>query len=67
MKICGVVNDLNEAKEVEEIIKVFLIKQRINNLTSVGKNKKIKNPNLNFIKKITDNYIPSKNSEIKNF
>ena len=65
LKIGGVVNDKDEAKEVEEIIKVFLIKQRINNLSSVDQTKKINNPDLNFMKKISKDYKILKNSKIK--
>ena len=44
LKIAGVVNDYNYAVEIEEIVKVFIIKQRINALFSLEKNKKyIKN------------------------
>jgi hypothetical protein len=44
MKIAGVVNDYNYAVEIEEIVKAFIIKQRISALFSLDNNKKsIKN------------------------
>ena len=67
LKICGVVNDIAEAKEFEEIVKVFLIKQRINNLSSSNKNKDFKNTNLNFIKKLTKNHSVIEKSKEKKF
>jgi len=67
LKICGVVNDIDEAKEFEEIVKVFLIKQRINNLSSGNKNKDFKNTNLNFIKKLTENNSILEKSKEKKF
>jgi len=47
LNIVGVVNDYNEALEIEEIVKVFLIKQRIINLLSLEKNKHYENDNSN--------------------
>jgi hypothetical protein len=34
LKIVGVVNGYNEAKDIEEIVKVFVVKKRISNLLS---------------------------------
>jgi hypothetical protein len=42
LKIGGVVSDYKEAQEIEEAVKVFIIKQRIFNLLSLEKKKKIK-------------------------
>ena len=39
----GVVKDYNEALDIEEIVKAFVIKQRIFYLLSVEKKKKIEN------------------------
>jgi len=47
MKIVGVVNNYKEALEIEEIVKVFIIKQRIFNLLSNEKNKNLKDINSN--------------------
>jgi hypothetical protein len=47
MKIVGVVNNYKEALEIEEIVKVFIIKQRIFNLLSNEKNKNLEDINSN--------------------
>ena len=39
LKIVGVVNDYNEALDIENIVKVFIIKQRICNLLSLEREK----------------------------
>ena len=41
LKIGGAVNDYKEAKTIEEAVKVFIIEQRILNLLSIEKEKKI--------------------------
>ena len=41
MKIAGVVNDYKEALDIEDIVKAFVIKQRIFHLLSLEKKKKI--------------------------
>ena len=41
MKIGGAVNDYKEAKIIEEAVKAFIIEQRIKNLLSIEKEKKI--------------------------
>ena len=47
MKIVGVVNNYKEALEIEEIVKVFIIKQRIFDLLSDEKNKNLEDVNSN--------------------
>lgn len=49
MKIAGIVNDYNEALEIESIVKVFLIKRRIINLLSIEKNKNFEKANSNMM------------------
>ena len=49
MKIVGVVNDYNEALNIEDIAKVFTIEQRIFNLLSIKKEKKFENSNSNIM------------------
>ena len=39
MKIAGVVNDYKEALDIEDIVKAFIIKQRIFNILSLEKKK----------------------------
>lgn len=47
MKIVGVVNDYNEALDIEDIVKIFIIKQRIFNLLSLEKKKNFEKDNSN--------------------
>ncbi|KYK22507.1 hypothetical protein AYK24_02210 [Thermoplasmatales archaeon SG8-52-4] len=49
MKIVGVINDYKEALEIEDIVKVFVIKQRISNLLSLERNNNFKNNNTNLM------------------
>ena len=42
MKIGGVVSDYKEALDIEDAVKVFIIEQRILNLLSLERKKKIK-------------------------
>ena len=49
MKIVGVVNDYKEALNIEDIVKVFVIEQRIFNLLSDSKNKNYSDINSNTI------------------
>lgn len=39
MKIVGVVNDYKEAESIEDIVKVFVVKQRISTILSNNKEK----------------------------
>jgi hypothetical protein len=50
LKIVGVVSDYNEAKDIENIVKVFVIKQRICNLLSLEKEKNFEKVESNFNK-----------------
>jgi hypothetical protein len=43
LKIGGAVNDYKAALEIEDAVKVFVIEQRIFNLLSIEKRKKIEN------------------------
>ena len=43
MKIAGVVNNYNEALEIEDIVKNFIIEEKILNLSSLSKTKNFKN------------------------
>ena len=43
MKIVGVVNSYNEASDIEDIVRVFIIEKRILNLSSLEKKKKFEN------------------------
>jgi len=49
LKIVGVINDYKEALEIEDIVKVFVIKQRISNLLSLERNNNFKNNNTNLM------------------
>lgn len=66
MKIVGVVNDYKEALEIEDIVKVFVVKQRISNLLSLERNNNIKNDNSNFMIFKTNNENYFSNSDEKN-
>jgi hypothetical protein len=49
MKIAGVVNEYKDAVEIEDIVKVFLIKKRINDLISLEKMKNFEKINSNLV------------------
>ncbi|KYK28071.1 hypothetical protein AYK20_01540 [Thermoplasmatales archaeon SG8-52-1] len=66
MKIVGVINDYKEALEIEDIVKVFVIKQRISNLLSLERNNNYKNDNSNFIVFKTNNANYFSDSDEKN-
>ena len=65
MKIVGVINDYKEALEIEDIVKVFVVKQRISNLLSLERNNNFKNDNSNFIVFKTNNTNYYSNSDEK--
>jgi hypothetical protein len=52
LKIAGVVNSYNEALDIEDIVKVFVVERKILNLPTLKSSKNIKNVkktnNLNF-------------------
>ena len=50
MKIAGVVNEFKDAVEIEDIVKVFLIKKRINDLLTLEKRKNFEKLNTNLVK-----------------
>ena len=50
LKIAGVVNEYKDAVEIEDIVKVFLIKKRINDLLSLEKRKNFEKLNSNLIR-----------------
>ena len=66
MKIVGVVNDYNEALDIEDIVKVFTIEQRIFNLLSLEKEKNFENANSNIMIFSTDDvkYAETSNKKI---
>ena len=66
MKIAGVISDYKEALEIEDIVKVFVIKKRISNLLSLERNNNFKNDNSNFmvIKKNNENYFDNSDEKI---
>jgi len=43
LKIAGVVNNYKEALEIEDIVRVFIIEQKILNLSSLDRRKNFKN------------------------
>jgi hypothetical protein len=47
MKIAGVVNEYKDAVEIEDIVKVFIINKRINDLLSLEKRKSFEKLNSN--------------------
>ena len=55
MKIAGVIENYEEAEEIENIVKVFVIKERISNLQSLKENKKLKKRSANKTTSIDDN------------
>lgn len=50
LKIAGVVNNYDEALEIEDIVKVFFIEKKILNLPPLNKSKKNKNVTNHHIK-----------------
>lgn len=72
MKIAGVVNNYNEALEIEDIVKNFIIKERILNLSSLNKGqnfKKVTNPDIEIFQTNEYNYPEAynkKNLQYKN-
>lgn len=66
MKIVGVINDYKEALEIEDIVKVFVIKQRISNLISLERDNNYKSDNSNFMIFKTNNVNYLNNSNEKN-
>ena len=50
MKIAGVVIDYKDALDIEDIVRVFIIKKRIYNILSLEKNKNFKKANSNIMK-----------------
>jgi len=55
LKFAGVVNGYEEAAEIEDIVKVFVIKKRINDLISLDKRKNYKKLNSDNIDFSIDN------------
>jgi hypothetical protein len=55
LKIAGVISDYKEALEIEDIVKVFVIKKRISNLLSLERYNNFKNDNSNFMVIKTNN------------
>lgn len=49
LKIAGVVNEYKDAVEIEDIVKVFLVKKRINDLISLEKRKNFEKIKSNLI------------------
>ena len=66
MKIVGVINDYKEALEIEDIVKVFVIKQRISSLISLERDNNYKSDNSNFMIFKTNNVNYLNNSDEKN-
>ena len=50
LKIAGVVNEYKDAVEIEDIVKVFLVKKRINDLISLEKRKNFEKIKSNLIR-----------------
>ncbi len=65
MKIVGVINDYKEALNIEEIVKVFVIEQRIFNLLSDSKNKSYNDIDSNTIMLSADEIENIKTSNIE--
>ena len=65
MKIVGVINDYKEALEIEDIVKVFVIKQRISSLISLERDNNYKSDNSNFMIFKTNNVNYLNNSDEK--
>lgn len=49
MKIVGVINEYKEAKDIEDIVRVFTIEKRISDLFQNNINKSLKDDNTNMI------------------
>ena len=49
LKIAGVVSEYKDAVEIEDIVKVFIIKKRINDLLSLEKRKNFEKLNSNIV------------------
>jgi len=65
LKIVGVINDYKEALEIEDIVKVFVIKQRISSLISLERDNNYKSDNSNFMIFKTNNVNYLNNSDEK--
>ena len=65
MKIVGVVNDYKEALDIEGVVKVFIIEQRIFNLLSLEKKKNFENADSNIMIFPTNNIQYEENSNKK--
>jgi len=65
MKIAGVVNEYKDAVEIEDIVKVFIIKKRINDLISLEKMKNFEKINSNKITLSTEDIKYFNNSDEK--
>lgn len=65
MKIAGVVNEYKDAVEIEDIVKVFLIKKRINDLISLEKRKNFEKINSNKVELSIDDMKYMNNSDEK--
>jgi len=55
LKIAGVVNEYKDAVEIEDIVKVFLIKKRINDLIILEKQKNFSKSNSNLNRNLLNN------------
>lgn len=66
MKIVGVVNDYKEALEIEDIVKAFVIKQRISKILSLERNNNFKNESSNLMIFKTNDVDYLGNSDEKN-
>lgn len=66
MKIVGVVNDYKEALEIEDIVKAFVIKQRISKILSLERNNNFKNESSNLMIFKTNDVDYLDNSDGKN-
>jgi hypothetical protein len=67
LKIAGVVNNYNEALEIEDIVKVFLIEKRIFKLSSLSKgknNKNIDSSDINISSSSDIKYSPISNGKV---
>jgi hypothetical protein len=66
LKIVGVVNDYKEALEIEDIVKVFVVKQRISSLLPLERNSSLKNESSDLMIFKTNNIDYINNSNGKN-
>ena len=65
MKIGGAVNDYKAALEIEDAVKVYIIEQRIFNLLSIEKKKKlVKNDNSDSLMFLTEKEKINENSDV---